>query len=102
MIDLIKKTVLMGVGLAAMTKEKVEEVAREIAKNAQLSSEKGQEFVDEVVGRAEKARAELDATVQRLINERLRKADVATKSDFAALEARIARLEAQTPAAKLP
>ena len=33
MIDVIKKTMLLGVGLAAMTKDKVEEYARDLADN---------------------------------------------------------------------
>ena len=54
MIDVIKKTMLMGVGLAAMTKDKVEEYARDLADSAKLSSEKGKKFVEEVVERAER------------------------------------------------
>ena len=99
MIDLMKKTLLTGVGLAAMTKEKVEEVAREIAHAAQLSSEKGQAFVDEAVAKADKARQDLEATVQRMVNEALKKTDLPTHDDIAQLSARIEKLE-QTLAAK--
>ena len=74
MTELIKKTLLMGVGLAALTKDKVEELAREVAHSAKLSSEKGQEFVDTVVDRAEKARTDLEARVQRLVQDNLKKA----------------------------
>jgi polyhydroxyalkanoate synthesis regulator phasin len=99
MIDLIKKSFLTGVGLAAMTKDKVEEVAREIAKTAKLSSDKGQAFVDEAVARAETARKDLEAAVQRVVNESLKKTDLPTREDIAALSARIERLE-QALAAK--
>lgn len=93
MIELMKKTLLTGVGLAAMTKDKVEEVAREIANAAQLSSEKGQAFVDEAVARAEQARADLEATVQRIVNDTLQKANVPTRDDITALGARIEKIE---------
>lgn len=93
MTDLIKKTLLMGVGLAALTKDKVEELAREVAHNAKLSSDKGQEFVDTVVDRAERARADLEARVQRLVQENLKKAHVPTHDDLAALQTRVEQLE---------
>lgn len=93
MIDLMKKTLLTGVGLAALTADKVEELAREFVKSAQLSSEKGQEFIKEVTQRAEKARTDLEATVRRVVNDSLRKTDLATHDDVSRLEARIAELE---------
>jgi len=93
MFDLIKKTMLMGVGLAVMSKEKAEAMAKDIAENAKLSSEKGQEFVDEVVGKSEKMRQELEETVQRVVNESLKRTDLPTRDDLAQLRARIDELE---------
>ncbi len=94
MIELIKKTMLMGVGLAAMTRDKVEEMAREMARNAQLSSEKGQEFIDEVMQRADKAREEFEASVRKAVNDNLARTNVATRDDIADLKTRIEKLEA--------
>lgn len=93
MFDLIKKTMLTGVGLAVMSKEKAEALAREIADAAKLSSEKGQEFVDEVVGKSEKMRQELEETVQRVVNQSLKRIDLPTRDDIAQLRARIEELE---------
>ena len=72
MFELIKKTLLAGVGLAVMSKERAESLAREIAETAKLSSEKGQEFVNEVVGRSEKLRKELEQTIERVVSETLK------------------------------
>jgi polyhydroxyalkanoate synthesis regulator phasin len=93
MIDLLKKTLLTGIGLTLMTKDKVEEVAREIASTTQMSADKGQEFVNEAVARAQKGRAELEATVQRFVQEALRKANVPTRAEFDALQARVQQHE---------
>lgn len=93
MIDLIKKTLLAGVGMTLMTADKVEQVAREIANAAQLSADKGQEFVDEAVARAKKGRQELEATVQRVVRQALEKANLPTRDDVAQLAARIDELE---------
>ncbi len=93
MFDLIKKTLLTGVGLAVLSKEKAEEMAREVADAAKLSSDKGQEFVDEVVGRSEKMRKELEETVQRVVNDSLKRIDLPSRDDIAQLRARIEELE---------
>ena len=93
MFDLIKKTLLTGVGLAVMSKERAEAMARDIAEAAKLSTEKGQEFVDEVVGRSEKMRKELEETVQRIVNESLKRTELPTRDDLAQLRARIDKLE---------
>ena len=37
MLDLIKKIILTGVGLAVMTKDKVEELAKELTERAGLT-----------------------------------------------------------------
>ncbi len=93
MIDLMKKTLLAGVGLTLMTKDKVEEIAREIAKSGDLSADKGQEFVDEAVARAKKGREDLEAMLRRMIKELTRKGDLPTREDFAQLVARVEKLE---------
>jgi len=93
MFDLIRKTLLTGVGLAVMGKERAEAMARDIAETAKLSSDKGQEFVDEVVGRSEKMRKELEETVQRIVNESLKRTELASRDDLAQLQTRIEELE---------
>lgn len=93
MIDLVKKTLLTGVGLTLMTKDKVEELAREVAESAQLSADKGQEFVDEALARAQKGREDLEATVKRVVDDSLKAANLATRDEVAALTAKIEQLE---------
>lgn len=93
MIELMKKTLLTGVGLTLMTKDKVEELARDVADAAQLSADKGQEFVDEAVTRAQKGRQDLEATVKRVVDETLKAANLPTRDDLAALTTRLEQLE---------
>lgn len=93
MLDMMKKTLLAGVGMTLMTKDKVEELAREIARSAQLSAEKGEEFVNEAVKRAEKGREHLEATVRRIVDETIKRANLPTRDDLAQLSDRIERLE---------
>jgi polyhydroxyalkanoate synthesis regulator phasin len=93
MFDLIKKTMLTGIGLSLMTKDKVEAFARDMASAAQLPAEKGQQLVDEAIKRAEEGRRDLDQTVQKIVQDALQAADVPTRAQYDALQARVAVLE---------
>ncbi len=93
MFDVMEKMFLAGVGMTLLAKDKVEEMAREVAKSADLSREKGQEFVEEAVARAKKGREELDALVKRAVNDAVSKGNLATRKDIAELHERLARLE---------
>jgi polyhydroxyalkanoate synthesis regulator phasin len=44
MLDLLKKTILTGIGIASMTKDKVEELAKKIVKETKLSEEEGKKL----------------------------------------------------------
>ena len=89
MFDLIKKTMLTGVGLAAMTREKVEELAKELIEKGKLSEKEGKELVDDMVKRSEKAKKDLDNNMENMVTKILKKMDVATKKDIARLEKKI-------------
>ncbi len=93
MFDVMKKMFLAGVGMTLLTKDRVEEMAREVAKSADLSREKGQEFIDEAVARAQKGREELNKYVERAVNDAVGKANLPTRQDIAELHTRLARLE---------
>lgn len=86
---------MTGVGMAVMTKDRVEEMAREMVKAGEVTTEKGEEFVAEAVRQAEKARADFEERVATVVEKNLDRVGVATKDDVEALMARIAQLEAK-------
>ena len=93
MFDIIKKTMLMGAGLAAMTGDKIEELAKELTEKSGMSEKEGKELVEELVKKSERARKDLDAKVEALVGKALEKMDVATRKDIARLEEKIGRIE---------
>jgi polyhydroxyalkanoate synthesis regulator phasin len=60
MIDLIKKTLLAGVGLAAMTKDKVEELAEELTEEGELSEKEAKELLNDLLKRSKRAKKDLN------------------------------------------
>ena len=93
MFDLIKKAVLTGVGLGVMTKEKVEELAAELSKRADLTEKQGEALIADLLVESEKAAQALDGKVSAAVRGALEKVEIATKRDVTALEKRIAEVE---------
>ena len=92
MFDLIKKTILTGVGLAAMTRDKFEELVKELTERGEISEKEGKELVDDLLEKSKQARKDLETKVEDTVHKVLDKIDVATKKDIAGLEKKIKRL----------
>ena len=93
MIDLIKKTMLAGVGLAAMTKDKVEELAEELTEKGELSEREAKELLDDLLKRSKRAKKDLDKKMENVVMKVLKKMDVATKKDIARLDKKIKNIK---------
>ena len=93
MFDLLKKTILAGIGIASMTKDKIEKLGKKISEESKLTAEEGKKFVNDLLKQSEKARENLEAQVQKFVKNALEKLDIPTREDFNRLEKRIKKLE---------
>jgi polyhydroxyalkanoate synthesis regulator phasin len=93
MVELIKKTMLAGVGLAFMTKEKAEEAAKKIVKEAKIAEVEGKKFVDELLKKSEDARKSVEKLVDSAVHTTVTKLDIPTRAEVRKLEERIRELE---------
>ncbi|MDY6973621.1 MAG: phasin family protein [Thermodesulfobacteriota bacterium] len=93
MFDLIKKVMLTGVGLASMTRDKIEDVARELKEKGKLSEEEGRELANELLKKSEQAKGELEVKIEKTVHKVLDKMNLATKEDIAALKEQIKSLK---------
>ena len=96
MFDLIKKTMLTGVGLAAMTKDKIEELAKELTEKGKMSEKEGKELLDDLLKKSEQSRKDLETKVEGMVRKVLEKMDMVTKKDIASLEKKIKNIEKKT------
>ncbi|HTX67026.1 MAG TPA: hypothetical protein VMD31_14740 [Opitutaceae bacterium] len=93
MIDLIKKTLLAGVGATIITKEKVEEALQDYIRQGKVSAGDARIMAEKI---AEQGRKEFElmsgelAAKLKLLAE---KADLSHKARIEALEARVKKLE---------
>ncbi|MHA1919039.1 MAG: phasin family protein [Promethearchaeota archaeon] len=93
MFDLLKKTMLTGIGIASMTKDKIEELGKKISAESKLNEEEGKKMVNDLLKQSEKAREDLENQVQKLVKKSLVKLDIPILEDFNRLEKRIKKLE---------
>lgn len=95
MIDVLKKTVLTGIGLATLGAEKIEEYAKKIAEDSKLAESEGKKFVDELLRDSEIARKNLEAKINELITTALDRMDLTSKKEVEELKKKLADLEEQ-------
>ena len=93
MFEAINKAFLVGVGLAAMAGEKLDEFAKELAEKGKLSEAEARKLADNMVAKSAKARKDLKAQVEKWLEQSLHKMHLPADEDLGRLEARIAKLE---------
>ncbi len=85
---------LLGVGLAAFSKEKVEAVAKELVQKGEVTEQEGKEFISELLDKSDEARKEFEAKIENMVKGILNKMEIATKEDLSRIEKRITEIEA--------
>lgn len=89
----LERTLLLALGAAALTRERVQEVVDEVVRRGELSRREGKDLVDDLVGRAtgqgSGLRERLDADLQDLF----RRWGLATRSEWEELNLKVAQLE---------
>ena len=93
MIDLIKKAMFTGIGVAALTKEKVEDVATDFIEQGKMSEQEGKKLVDEIMVKSKESQEELAQKIEASVNIALEKLAVAKESDIEALQQQIDELK---------
>ncbi|HAE38596.1 MAG TPA: polyhydroxyalkanoate synthesis regulator [Candidatus Riflebacteria bacterium] len=93
MIELLKKGILTGIGLASLTKEAIDKFGKELIKHGHLSEKEGKELIHYMEELSERERNTMDLRIETVITRILKTFDVARKEDIRKLEKRIAELE---------
>jgi len=94
MLDSIHKMFLAGVGLAAMTKDKIDEHVKELVEKGKLTEKEGREVADEMLKKSKQAKEDLEKQVEKLVQQTLGTLQMPSKKEVEELAARIEKLEA--------
>ena len=93
MFDLMKKTMLTGVGLALNAWDEVEDLAKELVDKGKLNEKEGTKFLKDLQKRYEDTQKKLEARVEQSVDKFLKKANVVTGDDLKALKKEVRELK---------
>ncbi|WP_163336628.1 phasin family protein [Desulfopila sp. IMCC35008] len=95
MIELIKKAMFTGIGVAALTKEKVEDVAKVFVEQGKLTEQEGKKLVEEIQARSKESQEELTGRIEAVVQASIAKLDIGKASDLEALRQEVQSLKKQ-------
>jgi len=93
MIDLIRKTVLAGVGAAVLTKEKVEESLNDLVAKGRISADEAKATAEKIAEDGKREFESVSSDVQKKVSDLLDQMGLGQKDKMAELEQRLLALE---------
>jgi polyhydroxyalkanoate synthesis regulator phasin len=101
LFETLKKTLYAGVGLAFLTRDKIEELGKRVADETRLSEADGKKFIDEILKKSEDAKNAFEKAVNSGVDTAMEKLDLPRRSEMKTLEARIKTLEERIKALEI-
>ena len=86
MSEILKKMMLTGIGLAAVSKDKLDEIIKDLIAKGSMTEQEGRKYVEEMADYAEKAKVELEKQVNGYVEKAIERMDLARKRDIEELQ----------------
>jgi polyhydroxyalkanoate synthesis regulator phasin len=93
MRESVRKLGLIGIGLWAMTEEKIDEMVKDLVDKGTISKEEGKKVIQDVLEESKKQKVDLERKISDKIQDAISKKDMFTRRDMHELESRIKILE---------
>ena len=93
MLEIVKKAMLTGIGMALLAKDEMEDLAREVADKGKMTEQDGKKFFSELQKRYEEVQRKLEERVETTVRDILKKMDVVTGEDLKAIKKEIRELK---------
>ncbi len=100
MEDLLKKILYTGVGIAALTTEKLQQVVDGLIKEDKLTQEEGKKIVDDFFKNTKTKKEELESQLKSVIEKVVSNFNFATTKEVEALKKRVNALESKVNGTK--
>jgi polyhydroxyalkanoate synthesis regulator phasin len=86
MFDIIKKSILAGVGAIVVTEEKIQDIVDDFVQKGKLTEEEGKSLIDELQKTLQENKTKLTATIDERIKCIMRDLNLITKDDLTEME----------------
>lgn len=93
MFDVMKKSMLAGIGLALKTWDEVEDMVKDVQKKGEMSETEGRKFLDEARERYDEAQGKLEKRVESTVKDFLKKTNIVTTDELKDLKKEIRELK---------
>jgi polyhydroxyalkanoate synthesis regulator phasin len=93
--DLARRALSLGLGVATLTREKAEEIVKEMIDKGEVKKTEAKAFLATARTRGKEIREELQGLVEKSVDRGLSALRVTVKTDVQKLEKRVATLEAR-------
>ncbi len=93
MKELFKNMLYTGVGAAFLTRDKLDEIRKDLVDRGNLTKEEGKEFVEDLLKKSNSARDQLEIWMGRQVEERIKGFNLATTDEVAELRLKVEELQ---------
>jgi len=93
MSETLRKLGLIGIGVLAITQEKIKQTVDELIEKGEMNREEGKSLVQELLTEKKKQMQELGDRISEDVQNAVDRSKLATKDDVARLEEKITGLE---------
>lgn len=91
--DMVRRSMLLGLGALSLTKERAERLADELVKKGEMTRDEARNFVDQVVEKGKQEKEEIKKAVKEELEGWGLGGGIATKADINRLEEQIRKIE---------
>ncbi|WP_370571803.1 phasin family protein [Methanomethylovorans sp.] len=89
----LKKLGLFGIGLWALTEDKINELSKELIESGEMNKEEGKKFVKEVLEEQKKQKEDIEKKINAKVQETFKRADVVKKEDLKILKEQMQQIQ---------
>ena len=93
MLEIVKKAMMTGIGMALLAKDEMEDLARDVVEKGKMTEQDGKKFISELQKRYEDVQSKLEERVETTVRDILKKMDVVTGEDLKAIKKEIRELK---------
>jgi polyhydroxyalkanoate synthesis regulator phasin len=82
MLEQLKKDMFIGIGLMAMTKDRIMEFGKKLAEDSKLSEDEGKKLVDDLLTQADDMKKYFEKNFSRIVEEKMKNVKLPCNEGF--------------------
>ncbi|MCI5123803.1 MAG: hypothetical protein D3925_04830 [Candidatus Electrothrix sp. AR5] len=93
MKELLKNMLYTGVGAAFLTRDKLDEIRKDLVDRGKLTREEGKEFAEDLLKKSDCARDQLELWINRQVEKRIKGLNLVTTDEIEELRRKVEELQ---------